>query len=73
MAVRDEAFARLGAPSVLARIQSANPGSLGVAAAIGLTPESEGRGRAGERIAILRLTAERWRELTRDLERTRAQ
>ncbi|HEY3725570.1 MAG TPA: GNAT family N-acetyltransferase [Solirubrobacteraceae bacterium] len=62
-AVRDEAFARLKAPSVLARIQPTNGASLAVAAAIGLTHETESVGRAGERIAILRLTADRWREI----------
>lgn len=60
-AVRDEAFTRVGAPSILARIAPANAGSLGVAAAIGLSHETDSIGRAGEPIAVLRLTAERWR------------
>jgi RimJ/RimL family protein N-acetyltransferase len=60
-AVRDEAFARIGAPSILARIQPANAASLAVAAAIGLGPESESIGRGGEPIAVLRLSADRWR------------
>jgi RimJ/RimL family protein N-acetyltransferase len=59
-AVRDEAFTRLDAPSILARVQPANSASLTVAAAIGLTPESESRGRFGELIAILRLMASTW-------------
>ncbi len=61
-AVRDEGFDRLGAPSLLARIQPANVASLAVATAIGLAPESDSQGRAGEKIAVLRLTAEDWRE-----------
>jgi RimJ/RimL family protein N-acetyltransferase len=63
-AVRDEAFERLGAPSVVARIQAANAASLAVAAASGLTYESESTGRAGEPFAVLRLDRERWRALT---------
>ncbi len=59
-AVRDEAFTRLEAPSILARIQPANGASLSVAAAIGLTPESESQGRFGETITVLRLTAATW-------------
>jgi RimJ/RimL family protein N-acetyltransferase len=65
-AVRDEAFSRLAAPSVLARIQPANRASLAVAAAIGLTHESASVGRCGEPIAILRLTKRRWRTLRPD-------
>lgn len=61
-AVRDEAFARLGAPSIVARIQPANAASLGVAAAIGLTHDIESTGRAGEPIAVLRLSSDRWRD-----------
>ena len=60
-AVRDEAFARVGAPSILARIAPANAASLGVAAAIGLTHERRSVGRTGEPIAVLQLGAERWR------------
>ncbi|MFZ1993869.1 MAG: GNAT family N-acetyltransferase [Solirubrobacteraceae bacterium] len=61
-AVRDEAFERVGAPSILARIQPANAASLAVAAAIGLAYESDSVGRGGEPISVLRLDAERWRE-----------
>lgn len=61
-AVRDEAFDRLGAPSILARIQPANAASLGVAAAIGLSHEADSIGRGGEPIAVLRLDAGRWRD-----------
>jgi RimJ/RimL family protein N-acetyltransferase len=61
-AVRDEAFERVGAPSILARIQPANTGSLAVAAAIGLSYESDSIGRGGEQISVLRLAADSWRE-----------
>lgn len=59
-AVRDEAFERVGAPSIAARIQPANQASLAVAAAIGLTPDGESAGRGGEPIAVLRLSAADW-------------
>ncbi|HEX3688858.1 MAG TPA: GNAT family N-acetyltransferase [Solirubrobacteraceae bacterium] len=61
-AVRDEAFERVSAPSIVARIQPANAGSLAVAAAIGLDHETESIGRGGEPIAVLRLTVDRWRD-----------
>jgi RimJ/RimL family protein N-acetyltransferase len=61
-AVRDEAFERIGAPSILARISPANAGSLAVAAAIGLRHDTESIGRTGEPIAVLRLDADRWRD-----------
>jgi RimJ/RimL family protein N-acetyltransferase len=64
-AVRDEAFERIRAPSILARIQPANAGSLAVAAAIGLIHETESTGRGREPIAVLRLGADRWREEVR--------
>ncbi len=64
-AVRDEAFERLGAPSLLARIQPANGPSLAVARAIGLREDSRSYGRAGEPIDVLRLGAQRWRDLSR--------
>jgi pimeloyl-ACP methyl ester carboxylesterase/RimJ/RimL family protein N-acetyltransferase len=64
LALRDEAFTRVGAPSVVARVQPANAASLGVARALGLTAESTSTGRAGEAIDILRLTAAGWRRAT---------
>ncbi|HET8978861.1 MAG TPA: GNAT family N-acetyltransferase [Solirubrobacteraceae bacterium] len=62
-AVRDEAFARLAAPSIIARIQPPNAASLAVAGAIGLQHDFDTLGRTGEPAAILRLEAERWRSL----------
>ena len=58
-AVRDEAFARVGAPSIVARIRPENTASLAVAAAIGLTYESDGVGRGGETFSLLRLSSDR--------------
>jgi len=60
-AVRDEAFDRLEAPSIIARIQPPNAASLAVAGAIGLTHDFDTLGRTGEPAAVLRLTAEDWR------------
>jgi RimJ/RimL family protein N-acetyltransferase len=60
-ALRDEAFTRVGAPSIVARIRPGNAASLGVAGAIGLTHESEAIGRAGETLTVLRLSADDWR------------
>jgi RimJ/RimL family protein N-acetyltransferase len=54
-AVVDEAFTRVGAPSVVARIQPANTASARVAAALGLTPERDTTGRFGEPVRIHRL------------------
>lgn len=62
-AVRDEAFASLGAPSLVARVQPANLASLAVARAAGLIDESAGVGRAGEPFVLLRLRRRRWRAL----------
>ncbi len=69
-AVRDDAFTRLGVPSVVARIQPGNAASLRVAAAIGLIDDRRSRGRAGEPIEVLRLTAERWRYDAHERRRT---
>jgi RimJ/RimL family protein N-acetyltransferase len=64
-AVREEAFRRLAAPSILARIQPANTASLAVARAIGLSDDAQATGRTGEPISVLRLTATAWRGLPR--------
>jgi RimJ/RimL family protein N-acetyltransferase len=56
-AIVEEAFTRLGAPSVVARIQPANVASIRVAAALGLEPERDTVGRYGEPVRILRLCA----------------
>ena len=64
-AVRDEAFTRVRAPSVVARIQPGNAASLAVAAAIGLTRGPDGHGRFGEPIAVLALSADDWRTRAR--------
>jgi RimJ/RimL family protein N-acetyltransferase len=56
-AIRDEAFGRLGAPSVVARIHPENAASAAVAAALGLEPEAETRNRQGVPVVIHRLRA----------------
>jgi RimJ/RimL family protein N-acetyltransferase len=56
-AIVEEAFTRLGAPSVVARIQPANVASIRVAAALGLEHERDTAGRLGEPVRILRLRA----------------
>ena len=64
-AVRDEAFNRLAAPGVAARIRPENAASLAVARATGLSEDGETTGRTGERVSVLRLSARRWRALPR--------
>jgi RimJ/RimL family protein N-acetyltransferase len=54
-AIVDEAFTRLGAPSVVARVRPANAASLRVAAALGLEPERDAVDRHGLPVRILRL------------------
>jgi RimJ/RimL family protein N-acetyltransferase len=53
-AIVDEAFGRVAALSVAARIQPGNAASLRVATALGLRPEGETTGRHGEPVRILR-------------------
>jgi RimJ/RimL family protein N-acetyltransferase len=60
-ALREEAFERLAAPSILARIRPENAASLAVARAIGLGDDTVTIGRMGERISVLRLSATAWR------------
>jgi RimJ/RimL family protein N-acetyltransferase len=52
--VRDDAFGRLDAPSVVARLQPANLGSAGVARRIGMVHERDTTGPSGEPLAIYR-------------------
>jgi RimJ/RimL family protein N-acetyltransferase len=56
-AIVDEAFSRLGAPSVVARIRPDNVASGRVAAALGLRPERDAIDRHGEPVQIHRLHA----------------
>jgi RimJ/RimL family protein N-acetyltransferase len=53
-AVRDEAFGRLGAPSVVARIRPANAASIAVAHAIGLRHDFETTDGGGMQVAVYR-------------------
>lgn len=59
-AVRDEAFQRVGAPHITARIQPTNAASHGVARGIGLRIAGQIRGRFGEPADVLRLSAAEW-------------
>lgn len=65
LAVRDEAFTELAAPSLLARIQPGNAASLSVAGAIGMAHDRDTLGRTGEPVAVLGLSRAEWRELLR--------
>jgi RimJ/RimL family protein N-acetyltransferase len=58
-AVRDDAFGRLGAPNVAARLQPDNMGSAGVARRIGMVHERDTTGLWGEPVAIYRGWPER--------------
>lgn len=60
-AVRDEAFGRLHAPSLIARIQPANAASRGVAESLGMAVEFESVGRTGEPVLVYRGQATRHR------------
>lgn len=54
-AIVEEAFTRLRAPSVVARVRPGNAASLGVAGALGLEPEHDAVDRHGLPLRILRL------------------
>jgi RimJ/RimL family protein N-acetyltransferase len=55
-AVRDEAFDRLGAPSIIARIQPANLASRGVAEAIGMALDFASEDATGIPVVVYRMT-----------------
>jgi ribosomal-protein-alanine N-acetyltransferase len=57
LAMRDEAFDALGAPSVVARIQPANAPSIAVAVAAGLRYDFSTTGKTGDPIDVYRLAA----------------
>jgi RimJ/RimL family protein N-acetyltransferase len=56
-AIRDEAFARLDAESVVARIHPRDVRSIVVAEAVGLTFDFRTHGRTGETVDVYRHTA----------------
>ncbi|HWE11795.1 MAG TPA: GNAT family N-acetyltransferase [Solirubrobacteraceae bacterium] len=64
-ALREEAFGRLRAPGILARIKPENAASLSVARAVGLIPDYETSVRPGVRLSVLSLSAAGWRALPR--------
>ena len=59
-AMCQEAFVRVGAPSVVACLQPDNTASARVATRIGMTHEFDTTGRYGEQVAIYRLLAGDW-------------
>ena len=59
-AICKEAFERVGAPSVVARLQPDNVASARVAMRIGMSHEFETTGRFGERVAVYRLLTADW-------------
>ncbi len=58
--VAEEAFSRIGAPSLVARIQAANAASVAVAVKLGMSYEAQSTGRAGEPFSVYRVTREDW-------------
>lgn len=54
-AVRDEAFERLGAPSIIARIQPANAASRGLAESIGMRLDFETQDHTGIAVVVYRM------------------
>jgi len=56
----EEAFRRVGAPSVVARLQPENVESSRVATRIGMSHDFDTTGRFGERVAVYRLLATDW-------------
>lgn len=61
-AICQEAFTRVGAPSVVARLQPDNRASARVAERLGMSLEFETTGQAGEQVAVYRLLAADWPE-----------
>ena len=59
-AICREAFTRVGAPSVVARLQPDNVASARVATRIGMSHAFDTTGRLGERVAVHRLLAADW-------------
>jgi RimJ/RimL family protein N-acetyltransferase len=59
-ALSEEAFRRLGAVSVVARLQPGNRASARVAERLGMSPEYETTGLFGEPVAVYRLTRGHW-------------
>jgi RimJ/RimL family protein N-acetyltransferase len=56
-----EAFNRVGAPSVVARVQPENQASAAVAMRLGMSYELDTTGRFGEAVSVYRLLAGDWR------------
>ena len=65
-AICQEAFQRVRAPSVVARLQPDNLASARVATRLGMSHEFDTIGRFGERVAVYRLLAGNWSGQDRD-------
>jgi [ribosomal protein S5]-alanine N-acetyltransferase len=65
-AICQEAFTRVGAPRVVARLQPDNVASARVATHIGMSHEFDTTGRFGELVAVYRLLADDWSEVDGD-------
>ena len=59
-AMCEESFGRVGAPSIVARLQPRHRASAAVAERLGMRHEFDTTGRFGEGIAVYRLGAEEW-------------
>jgi Uncharacterized protein conserved in bacteria (DUF2332)/Acetyltransferase (GNAT) domain len=70
-AVCEEAFERVGATSVIARVQPENRSSVGVAGRLGMSHVLDTTGRFGEALAVYRLLGAHWPRRRASLERDR--
>ncbi|MBV9212756.1 MAG: GNAT family N-acetyltransferase [Actinobacteria bacterium] len=66
VAVRDEAFARVGVDRLWARYQTSNPASARVAEKIGLRAERVARSRSNRPVQVVSLAIEDWARLPQD-------
>jgi RimJ/RimL family protein N-acetyltransferase len=60
-AIRDEAFSRLSAKRIVARLQPRNRASGRVAARLGMRLHGDAAGRSGERVSVYILERPDWR------------
>jgi RimJ/RimL family protein N-acetyltransferase len=65
-AIRDEAFSRLSARRIVARLQPGNHASARVAARLGMRLHGDAAGRTGERVSVYILERPDWRGEMRD-------
>lgn len=63
IAVRDDAFRTVRAPSVVARVQAPNERSIAVATSLGLSLDTTVADGTGRDVNVYRLTADEWRDI----------